>query len=479
MNAWMSKAMGRCLGRAGLVAAGWLFAASGLAQVVDPTFTATTNGDVNVVVPMPGGKFLIGGEFTLVNGQTRWAVARLNADGSLDSAFVPPLFDNQVNALVVMADGRVVVGGEFENVAGATRRYVARLNADGSLDATFQPNIAYGVTANVTRLVVQSDNKVVIAGRFDNIDGIARSRLARLNANGSLDSGFPDPEIDDSVEAMALQPDGRILIGGDFTEVHGATREGVARLLANGALDAGFVDPGVSFVAVMALQPDGKILIGGAFGDVGNLVRPYLARLLGNGQVDGSLGDAGIRFGGRVRQIQPAVDGRILISGDWTWLGESSGAARVVVVSAAGVRDLGFSDVLMSGYAMSMALHAGGRPVVGGFFTAPRPWLFAINTQDAATEDTLLVDGNSVYWLRDGLAPALLAPPQLETSSDGIVYTPVGTMTAVTEGWRVTGLSPPGGAAMQHYRARGKVNGGGYVDVQWTPSTEVFRDGFE
>ena len=60
-------------------------------------------------------------------------IRRLNADGTVDSAFNPNV-NSGINALVVQADGKIVIGGNFTSVGGVTRNYIARLNADGSLD---------------------------------------------------------------------------------------------------------------------------------------------------------------------------------------------------------------------------------------------------------------------------------------------------------------------------------------------------------
>jgi uncharacterized delta-60 repeat protein len=102
------------------------------------------NGPINAVVSSPGGQFVIGGSFTSFDGQTRNRVARVNADGSLDTSFNPSGADGTVWATAVQTDGKVLIGGGFTHVNGQTRDYLARLNTDGSLDATFDP----GTTLN-------------------------------------------------------------------------------------------------------------------------------------------------------------------------------------------------------------------------------------------------------------------------------------------------------------------------------------------
>src|SRR5262245_21587989 len=67
-------------------------------------------------------------------------------------------------------------------------------------------------------LAVQTDGKVLISGRFERIDGVPRTNLARLNLDGSLDRSF-DPaglerSFDQGINWLALQSDGKILVAG-------------------------------------------------------------------------------------------------------------------------------------------------------------------------------------------------------------------------------------------------------------------------
>jgi uncharacterized delta-60 repeat protein len=73
------------------------------------------------------GKILVGGNFTTLAGQTRTNIARLNADGTLDSGFDPGA-DGEVNSLAVQADGKILVGGHFTTLGGQPRTHIARLN---------------------------------------------------------------------------------------------------------------------------------------------------------------------------------------------------------------------------------------------------------------------------------------------------------------------------------------------------------------
>jgi len=87
----------------------------------------------------------------------------------------------------------------------------------------------------VAATAVQPDGKTLIAGSFTQVLGVARSNIARLNADGTLDTGF-DPNANSDVYSVAVQADGKVLLGGGFTSLqpNGAasatTRNNIARL---------------------------------------------------------------------------------------------------------------------------------------------------------------------------------------------------------------------------------------------------------
>ncbi|HUS37391.1 MAG TPA: Calx-beta domain-containing protein [Verrucomicrobiae bacterium] len=157
--------------------------------LVDPFFNTSVgaNNTVWSVVPMAGGKALIGGEFTTVNGRTAVRVTLLNNDGSVDTTFnvgtnnVPRSGpDGPVYAMALQADGKILIGGDFEFVNGEPRNNIARLNTDGSLDTEFNPGL--GPNGPVKDIKVQPDQRIVIAGAFTEVNGFPRAGVARLNS---------------------------------------------------------------------------------------------------------------------------------------------------------------------------------------------------------------------------------------------------------------------------------------------------------
>jgi uncharacterized delta-60 repeat protein len=214
---------------------------------VDPSFNPGTgaNAPVLCVALQDNGQVVIGGAFSNVEGVNVSRVARLNGDGTLDEDFTPTAITNgNVYAVVVQADGKVVVAGDFFTIAQSNRIRIARFNVDGSLDTSFRQGT--GPNNTIYAMSLQSQGKIIIGGDFTSFNNTNRSRLARLNTDGSLDLAFnPGTGANNRIYTLAVTPDDDIYIGGDFTVFDGFSRNRVARIQAN---DATLRITGISFL---------------------------------------------------------------------------------------------------------------------------------------------------------------------------------------------------------------------------------------
>ncbi len=183
-------------------------------------------GRVGPVAFRTDGRILIAGEFTSVNETPRTNIAQLNPDGSLDMSFNMGLAGS-ASRLVVQPDGKILIAGGFTNVNGIARTNLARLNTDGSLDASFVGRMALDL------LALQSDGKIL---------GVRGTNIIRLFPDGSVDTTFK-VNIEAGrdfpfISALAVQSDDKVLMGGRFVIVNGVARACVARL--HGDLSAGW-----------------------------------------------------------------------------------------------------------------------------------------------------------------------------------------------------------------------------------------------
>lgn len=327
-------------------------------------FNPTFNSQVLAIALQPDGKILVGGIFTLVNGQPHGRLARLLPDGSLDPAFSSSDFNHAIFAVAVQPDGKILVGGIFTTFGATSRPYLARLQPDGSLDTTFQPDISWLVYA----LAIQPDGKILIGGNFTSVGGVARKRIARLNPDGSLDSSF-DPGLGANgiVYTLALDPLGRIIVGGDYSLFNGENHPYLVRLNANGSLDSTFnvtlAGGGVTQVLAVALQPDGKIVLGGEFTTVNGESRNYIARVHTNGALDTTF-DPNANDVVLALAIQP--DGKILLAGRFATVGGVA-HGHIARLQPDGVQESSFSPEADSPV-NSLALQADGKILIGGDF---------------------------------------------------------------------------------------------------------------
>src|SRR5207237_273499 len=114
--------------------------------------------EASALVVQPDGKLVAAG-YSDRGGNTTFALARYNAAGSLDTSFgtggkvttAIGSTDDKAIALVLQPDGKLVAAGYSKggsNIAFALARY----NADGSLDASF------GTAGKVTTAVESIDD---------------------------------------------------------------------------------------------------------------------------------------------------------------------------------------------------------------------------------------------------------------------------------------------------------------------------------
>ena len=295
----------------------------------------------------PANQFVIGGNFPSYNGQPRYNIARVNMDGSLDMNFITGSGANgTVWAAAPQPDGKVLIGGEFSNVRNSPRAHIARLNTDGSLDATFDPG-TNGPNGIIRALAITPSGQVYIGGEFTLVNGLARPHIAMLEANGVVSTNFaPVVGADGPVRALALQPDGKLLIGGEFRNVEFTSRTRIARYNADGSLDTTF-NPGTGVddtIYSIVLQPDGRIIIGGYFTEYNETPRSAVARLFASGELDTGFMDTSLNeFAGLHKPyFNPYAnpknyiltaglqsDGNLMIGGHFKYVGGGRGTGNV------------------------------------------------------------------------------------------------------------------------------------------------------
>jgi uncharacterized delta-60 repeat protein len=349
---------------------------------LDPTFNPGTGIDsggfhgISKIAIQPDGKIVVAGGFTEFNGVGRKNILRLNSNGSLDTSFNPGSgTDFELSTLALQSDGKILIGGFFTLYNGVSRRNLARLNSDGSLDTGFDTGT--GPESDVLGIAVQPDGKILLAGEFVSYNGISRNYVARTNSNGTLDTSFDtggSKGANNDVLTLALQPDGRIVIGGLFLQYDGVVRNRIARISADGSLDTSFeAAPGPggnpsNSITSLVLQPDGKILAAGSFLNFSDLVRPGIVRINSTGSVDPAFNPNSGTGSLSVDELALQSDGKVLLAGVFSSYDGAprSGLARA---NSNGSVDSTFFDLLSPGPVHSISVQLDGKIVIGGAFS--------------------------------------------------------------------------------------------------------------
>jgi len=267
-------------------------------------------------------------------------VGIIDPNFNLGSGFGPDEWTGKCESIIQQPDGKLIVGGSFKTFNAESAFYIARLNLDGSRDVSFSSPFEDNWGYKVNAIAVQNDGKIIIGGEFNQINGVSRNRIARLNSNGTLDESFnPAAGFNSEVKAVTIQPDGKILVGGIFTVydfVWGAAQipvNRIARLNADGTLDSSF-NLGTGFgggdgvcwqpsVNKIIVQPDGKTLAAGCFGNYNGATSLLVARINSDGTFDDTFNANELfalsisGFYGAVYTMKLLPDGKIVIGGNY------------------------------------------------------------------------------------------------------------------------------------------------------------------
>ncbi len=371
--------------------------------------------EASSLIIQPDGKFVMAG-YSVVDTSQLIAIARCDSNGSLDDSFnqtgttktaTPGGFgDDRATGLAIQPDGKIVVAG------GSGQKFaVARYNSDGSLDSQFgnggkaKVSISggYGNDAGES-VAIQSDGKIVVAGHTSN-GSKGEFAVARFNPNGTLDNSFGtsgtamaqingSDGTSDFAVSVAVQSDGKIVLGG-YTHNSDGYEIALARFNTDGTLDGGFGTSGTAKASVnggngndyaysLAVTPGGKIIVAGQC-ILGSGAAFAVACFESTGTLDDSFGTNGTiktSINGSdgtsdyVKSIGLLPDGKFVIVGiAHSSLGYRFAAARY---NASGVPDSTFGNagtVMLSkngadstdDFAISAAIQVDGKVLIGGF----------------------------------------------------------------------------------------------------------------
>jgi len=309
------------------------------------------------VVVQPDGKILLGGYGTVPGSSfSDFALVRYNQDGSVDSTFgsggkvITDFFGNRdvIYSVALQPDGKIVVGGLTTIDTYFIIVALARYNADGSLDISFGTGgkVTTGIEGQevCTSIMIRDDGKIVVAGwGFAPSGTTAQGIIIQYNSNGSLDTGFGTGGMvsfsqDSQFWGAVLQSDGKVVAGGSVGNNFGAERYN-----ADGSIDISFGVNGKAstdfnnsddYGRAIAIQQDGKVVLVGLTASSSGTSDIGIVRYNTDGSLDTTFGQNGkvvsSPSNGNDEGLSIAIqrDGKILVTGS-----ERSTSQKAIFVS--------------------------------------------------------------------------------------------------------------------------------------------------
>jgi uncharacterized delta-60 repeat protein len=306
---------------------------------------------INASVMQPDGKIVTAG---LAFNGSNWdiAICRYNTDGSLDSSFgsggtivtrLPDFYGTAAGLTIQPGDNKIVVA-----LDDGYSLALARYNADGTLDSSFGSGgivrFTDGVRRGFNSVCLQPDDGKIVASGWKAVGSDYRTLLCRFNPDGSLDTTFGVngevvvPTIywySYDYPSLILLPGGEMLVRGYDLAGDRLPQDCILlRYLPDGSLDASFADNGKLTLspgpdrewqgpAMFAVDGDGRILIAGGTmdrPDSGSRYEVIVSRYLPDGSIDAGFGEGGtasiwLVYGDSVSFLSVLSDGRILAAG--------------------------------------------------------------------------------------------------------------------------------------------------------------------
>lgn len=182
-----------------------------------------SRGYIYDIKQLSNNQILVAGNFESFFGQAFGGITRLNSNGTVDTSFVGngmtvtnPTYigKNIIYTIDVQSDNKILIGGNFNNINFTNRNCIARLLSNGSLDTTFNPGTGTNLTNLsgkdvIKNLKISQDNSVLICGTFDTYNNSIAKSITRLKGNiiANNDTGIANAGITSTAVANVLSND--------------------------------------------------------------------------------------------------------------------------------------------------------------------------------------------------------------------------------------------------------------------------------
>ncbi|HYK47121.1 MAG TPA: hypothetical protein VEV83_18220, partial [Parafilimonas sp.] len=334
------------------------------------------NSDVYAVYKK-GNAYYIGGAFTYVGLNTGNAALTKSNNDYPNMDF--PRFDGQIFSLIPDGSGGWYAGGYFAHVGGVAKSNLAHINSNNTVDAGFTAN-----TNSTVKTIVKVGTRLYFGGDFTTVNGSPRQYAGAVNSStGALVAAWnPFPSGSVYSIAAALGADTSFWLGGSFQYVNNPAilRPYLARVNnTNGDFISGSLSAN-SYTYKITTRGD-SIFLGGSFTRLG-LKTDYLGSITeGANAASQTMPNAN----GQIRCIIPDGSGGWYVGGSFSQIGGIN-KSNVAHINSSKSVDAGFTAAV-NGAVYALAKD-GTRLYIGGGFSSvnstPRNYLAAVNASTGA-----------------------------------------------------------------------------------------------
>jgi uncharacterized delta-60 repeat protein len=344
---------------------GATIAENGICWSVNPSPTINDSKNVDTA-----SKSFINGILTNLNPNTKY-FARAYVKNSVgvaygaelsfttlpnNTCFTKPIGINNpgLRDLKLTNDNKLLIAGTFNTVNGFDKRILTRFNTDGSFSNDF--NYIQPVVPNA--LEVLKDGKILVH---------SNQTIIKINSDGTIDPSFKAPTIETNRAIRKIMEllDGKIIVGGSFGTINGYNFTRLARLNTDGTIDESFIYKGIISTVNGASIVDVKLLLNGKLIIFGS---GHMEKVNQNGTVDSSFITSFKNDMYQGYSIQRAInmpnDKLLIVYNDL------SQAAKLIRINSDGSLDATFKSGLFGLTTVSVVhLLSDNKILVGGNFT--------------------------------------------------------------------------------------------------------------
>ncbi|MEN9639270.1 MAG: hypothetical protein RLZZ262_1138 [Bacteroidota bacterium] len=239
------------------------FAVISLDGIVNTTINPNPNGAVYSILVTSNNQLIVGGAFTNIDGENEGYHVKLNQFGQLQNYNSNGAMNDAVRDMAWLSDGSYIAVGAFT-------KKIKRISAAGSPTLDFTGT---GFTGTLYAVAVEDDGSVVVGGNTGSYNGVLFNNLLRFNSALQVDPNF---DIGDGtsnsngigqINDIIIDSGNKIVMAGAFNLYDNQTAGYIARLNTDGSLDASFeTGSGTDFDIESVIQlADGRYLAGGGF----------------------------------------------------------------------------------------------------------------------------------------------------------------------------------------------------------------------